>query len=59
MDRRTDRQKDMRELIVGFRNSAKVLNIGVVNIILAGVDTVMLLQEKMSAIMVHHDALTF
>jgi hypothetical protein len=45
-DRRTDSQKGMRKLIVGFRNSAKAHNIGVVNIILAGVDALNLLPEK-------------
>jgi hypothetical protein len=45
-DRRMDSQKDMMKLIVCFRNSSKAPNIGVVNIILAGVDAVMLLPEK-------------
>jgi hypothetical protein len=36
----------MRKLIVGYHNSAKAPKIGVVNIILAGVDAVKLLPEK-------------
>jgi len=42
----TDGQKEMRKLIVVFYNSAKAPKIGVVNIILAGVDAVKLLPEN-------------
>jgi hypothetical protein len=45
-DRRTDSRKDMRKLIVDFRNSGKAPKIGVVNIIPAAVDVVNLLPEK-------------